>query len=343
MIKFAVIGASGMAQSHMQSIMANPNTKLSVICDINLSAAETAAKNIGADNSVRLISDYHEVLNDPEIDAAVVVTPDRTHCEITVNLLMAGKDVLCEKPMALNIEDCKAMISAEKKSGRKLMIGQICRYTPGFIKAKELVDEGVIGEIFFAESEYAHDYCNIGGAGNWRVDPERYPILGGGCHAVDLLRWVVGNPYEIFAYENHKMLPDWPVNDCSIAVMKFENGAVGKVMCSIGCKRTYTMRTLFYGSKGTIICDNTSPEITVFEAGVDENGRAKSGGTPRNIPIDINNHNTRGEISDFCDILISGKPVSTTGVEGASTVMTCLAVVESARTGLPVKLDFSTL
>ena len=155
-----------------------------------------------------------------DVDAVVVATPDQLHREMTMAALGAGKHVLCEKPMALTLEDCQAMIDASRNTDRKLMIGQICRFTPGFMRAKQLIDNGEIGELFFVESEYAHDYSKIPGTfSNWRLDPLRHGFLGGGCHAVDLVRWIAGNPYEVAAFANKKMLTDWPTDDCTIAIM----------------------------------------------------------------------------------------------------------------------------
>ncbi len=340
MLRMAVIGASGMARRHMEGILANENSELVAICELDLERAQEAAKSLEIANKVKIYKDYMEMVEKEHIDAAVVVTPDGTHREIVVNLLKAGVDVLCEKPMALNLDDCRAMIAAERETGKKLMIGQVCRYTPAFKKAKELIDSGEIGELFFVESEYGHDYTHMGDD-HWRVDPERHPIVGGGCHAVDLLRWVAGDPEEVSAYANHKLLPKWPVNDCTVSIMKFPNNVIGKVMCTIACKRTsLSIRSQFYGTKGTILCDNNSPEMTLFKPVIDENGVDHGGGEPIKIEIDINNHNATAEIAEFIDILISDKPVKTTGIEGASTVAACLAAVESAKIGRPVKVSY---
>jgi myo-inositol 2-dehydrogenase/D-chiro-inositol 1-dehydrogenase/scyllo-inositol 2-dehydrogenase (NAD+) len=230
--------------------------------------------------------------------------------------------------MAMTVEECGKMLSAGKRTGRKLMIGQICRYTPGFTEAKRLIEQGEIGELFFAESEYAHDYTNIKGVDNWRVDPVklRYPALGGGCHAVDLLRWIAGNPYEVTAFSNKKVLTDWPVDDCLIGILKFPNNVIGKVFVSVGCKRDYTMRSVFYGTKGTIITDNTSDYLTVYNT---TNGQTNG----IRHPVVINNHNTVGELNEFIDIILNDRPVKTDATEGASTVAVCLSLVESAKAG----------
>ena len=332
-VRIAIISASSMAHQHMASIAKDPKLDFAAICDIDREKLEKAGEEYGVTD---LYTDYKEMLKDDTIDAVVVCTPDQLHREMTINALESGKHVLCEKPMALSLDDCLAMMEAEKRTGKKLMVGQICRYTPGFIAAKKLVDEGAIGDLFFVESEYAHDYSKIGGAGNWRRTPERHGFLGGGCHAVDLLRWIAGNPTEVFAYANRKMLTDWPVDDATISVMKFPNDVIGKVFVSIGCKRNYTMRTVLYGSKGTIICDNTSPELTLFQVTEDKDEFTK----PIMIPVQINNHNTFGELDEFADLIKNDLPVKMTGKEGASTVVASLAAVESARTGAPVKISY---
>lgn len=340
-IRFAVAGIGGMGKTHIEGIKKNPLAELAAIFDIN----EEFAVKCAADNGLeKYYTDFDKMLAEEDIDALIVCTPDQVHRDYTVQALRAGKHVLCEKPMAQTLSDCREMVKAADETGMKLMIGQVCRKAPGFIKAKELVDSGYIGELFFVESEYAHDYSRIPGRGGWqwRTDPVllRHPVIGGGCHAIDLLRWIAGNPSEVFAYANRKMLTSWPVDDCTVAVMKFPDDVIGKVMCSVGCKRSYTMRTCLYGSKGTIICDNTSPEITVMLEKLDDNGEYLGLDTEK-IPVDINNHNVASEIEELIDCIINDKPVPTDGREGASTVAVGAAIVESAAKGDKIEVDYN--
>ena len=331
-VRFGVISASGMAQAHMNAIVWNRSTELIAICDIDEERLDKCAEKYGVDKYI----DYREMLKREDIDAAVICTPDQLHREMLEESLKAGKHVLCEKPMALTLEDCKAMVKAANASDRKVMVGQICRYTPGFLKAKEMIDAGEIGELFFVETEYAHDYANIQGLGGWRLDPLRHGFLGGGCHAVDLACWIAGRPIEVMAYSNKKMLKDWPTDDCTIAIMKFPNDVIGKVFVSTGCKRNYTMRSVFYGSKGTIITDNTSPHMQVFKTD------ASCGyTTPMLYSININNHNAMGEIGDFAERILADMPIATTVYEGAATVAAALAAIRSAASGLPEKVDYN--
>ena len=333
-LNIAVIGCSGMSKLHMQGVLKNEKAYLYGICDIAPERLEPFKADFP--NCKKYVTDYREFVNDPEIDAVVIVTPDQVHLEQTAAFLRAGKAVLCEKPMALNMEECQEMMRVEKETNGKLMVGQICRHTPGFLAAKNLIDEGKIGELVFVESEYAHNYNNARGYNDWRVVPERHGFIGGGCHAVDLLRWIAGDPTEVYAHANHKIMLDWPTDDTVISIYKFPNGVSGKVFVSIGSKRNYTMRSVFYGTKGTIITDNTSPEITLFTELSEDGDFTKE----IKVPVDINNHNATAEIEAFVDALVNDKPMPVSSKEGAYTVAVCCAAVESSKTGKPVDIVY---
>lgn len=334
----AVIGCSKMARSHMKGVIAHPRARLYAVCDINPAEIEEAKKLTDIPVST---TDYHTLLPDPAIDAVLIITPDQTHREITCAFLRAGKAVMCEKPMALSLEECEEMMRVEKETGGMLMIGQVCRCAPGFVLAKQLVDEGQIGELYFVESEYAHSYTIHPGANNWRITPERNGFIGGGCHAVDLLRWIAGDPTEVCAFSNHKCLTDWPADDCTIGIYRFPNGVIGKVFASIGCSRNYTMRTVLYGTKGTIICDNKSPTIQLYQG----EGRMIAGNLDftyaKEIPVKIKSHNVAAEFEQFLTALAGGKASPVSSREGASTVAVCNATIESAHSGgAPVKIRY---
>jgi len=342
-IRLAIVGTGEIAFIHMHGLQRIDGAELVAICDIHTEQMDNFRKTFPvADEDC--YTDLDELLKRDDVDAVIVCASDKAHHDITTRALRAGKHVLCEKPMALDIDECRDMIKVAEETGKKLMIGQVCRKAPGFIKAKELVDAGAIGEIFFVESEYAHDYFEIPGIDNWRKVPERHPIIGGGCHAVDLLRWIAGDPTEVFAYANHKMLPGWPINDTCVSVLKFPNDVIGKVFTSIGCKRNYTMRTVIYGSEGTIITDNTSNTISLFRNKVA--GELKTFGTANQvietkIPVEIASHNMAEEIRDFCNCLIKDIPADPDGKQGFRTVAVCDAIVRSARDGEKVEIDYS--
>ena len=326
-VRFAVVGVGGLGKSHIQGIHANDCAELACVCDNR----EEIARAVAEEHSVPYYVDFYEMLKAGGFDCVILVTPDQIHREHAVAALEAGYHVLCEKPLAQTLDDCEAMVEAAKRSGLKFMTGQVCRKAPGFVKAKEIVSAGTIGELFFVESEYAHDYEFL--TPEWRKDPVklRYSIVGGGCHAIDLLRWIAGDPEKVMALANRKVLTDWPVDDCTIAIMQFPNNVVGKIFCGIGVKRNYTMRTCLYGTKGTVICDNRSPEISLFLHEVSEDGKHTYPETK--IPVDIAHHNVTAEIYDMCRAIIDDTPLECDAAEGAATVAVGLAAVESAANG----------
>ena len=334
-----VIGL-GMGAGHLKGAIAC-GAEIGLICDTD----EARLNKVGDENGIpkeKRVTDYMQIVNDEHINTVIIATPDQQHREQIEACLEAGKHIMCEKPLALNREDIDAIVKAVSEHPEcKFMIGQICRFTPAFVMAKKIIDEGRIGELYFAESEYAHDYQHMfeKDPKNWRSDPERNGVVGGGCHAVDLLRWLIGSdPYEIYAYGTHKLLPWVDYDDTNIAIMKFQNEVAGKVFVSTACKRNYTMRTCVYGTKGTLIFDNTSDTMQMFLA--DENGHHISK-KPILIPIDVNNHNATAEFREFADCLTTGRRIETSVYEGAKTVIACLGIVEASKSGRIVRPDYN--
>lgn len=330
-LKVANIGMK-FGMSHVEGAR-DFGAEIALLCDSNEESLRFAGERYGIPED-RWITDYRDIIDNEDIDVVTVATPDQQHVKISCDLLRAGKHVLCEKPLALTREDITEMVRVSDECDAKFMVGQICRFTPAFEKAKEIIESGAIGEVYFIESEYAHDYMKL--CDDWRADPLRHGVIGGGCHAVDLIRWLVGDPQEVFAYGTHKLLPMVSYDDATIAVMKFGENVMGKVFVSTGCKRDYTMRTVIYGTKGTLICDNTSPTMTLFTT--DEEGVVLPAQT---VGVVVNNHNAAKEFEVFADAIINNKPVMTDAREGAKTVAVCLAIVESAKTGVPVKPDYN--
>jgi predicted dehydrogenase len=323
-MKAGVIGLR-FGANHVAAYQQNPAAEVTVVCDIDPARAEQVAKEHGVP---KFTTDYRDLLEE-DIDIVSVATPDMWHRGHCVAALKAGKHVLCEKPLALTMEDLEAIVAAADAAPTQVMVGQVCRVAPGFVLTKALIEDGVIGRLFLAESEYAHHYGNARGVGDWRLHPLRHPFIGGACHAVDLLRSVAGNVAEVHAYANHFVMTDWPTDDCTVANFRFESGVIGSVMCSTGCRRPYTMRSCFYGDQGTIISTNTEDRIQVCST------RYPAGNAFWEIPVDISSHNVAREIEQFVNHIQRGERVVADAREGARTVATCLAAVESTRTGRP--------
>lgn len=337
--RFGVLGLK-MGAMWVDGVTRNPAAELVAVFDPNMEGCRAfmAQRKIALPQPEMVKQSENEFFK-ADMDAVIVATPDQLHVPQSVRALRRGCHVICEKPMAPTVADCKKIIDAAKKYKRWFMTGQVGRYTPAFRAAKQLISEGVIGDLVFVESEYYHNYAHAEGVGKWRSDPKirREGFIGGGCHALDLLRWLAGNPLEVQCYMNHKYLPTWPTNDTGVAIFKMPNNVIGKVFISIGVKAGYSMRTVIHGTEGSIFCDNTSDTLKLYNAKYLKTAIPGLGGA-WTVPVKVNNHNVGAEVDEFVKCLQSGKRPPTDEYEGANTVAFGEAALTSARTGRPVKV-----
>lgn len=201
-----------------------------------------------------------DLLNDPEINAIYIATPPETHAEYTIKAAAVGKPVYVEKPMARTYEECQLMIKACKKAKVPLYVAYYRRTLPNILKVKELIDNGVIGDIrsidiavqmtFENEIVGTHDHKN-----NWRVDPK---VSGGGyfhdlaSHQFDALDFIFGPIIEAKGFSENQA-QKYLADDITVGVFKFKNGIVGKGLWAFNTSKSsqYEMTTII-GSKGQI-------------------------------------------------------------------------------------------
>ena len=151
-VRMGVIGCGGIANGkHMPAEKRNPAAEMVAFCDVIEERALKAREDFGKPEDA-VYTDYRELLKDKSIDAVLVLTPNCSHCEITVAALNAGKHVLCEKPMAMNYAEAKQMLDARDKSGKVLTIGYQNRFRPDALYMKERAEEGMFGDIYYAEA-----------------------------------------------------------------------------------------------------------------------------------------------------------------------------------------------
>lgn len=336
-VKFAVVGVGGFGTRHAETICCHPDAELVCVCDIRQSVAMQKADKY---NCI-YYTDYKEMLRDGGFDCVVVATGDQAHAEISIAAISAGYHVLCEKPLALNHDDCRDIVRAAKRSDKIFAVGQSIRKAKNFVVARDMIREGKIGEVFSAELEYSHNYARL--KPEWRRDKEklRHPIIGGGCHVIDTLRWTLGeDPLEVIALANHKALVDWPVDDCTIAIMKMPSGAIAKVTCSIGIQRKYTCSATFCGTEGTIEANSIADNLIYHKKSKSYDEDFKFDEMEISVG-DSETHKVDLEISEMCRAIRLGESISCDALEGAKTVAVGLAAVESARLGgLPVKPNY---
>ena len=207
-IKVGIIGCGGIANGkHMPSLSKLPNVRLVAFCDIIPERAEAAKEKYGTEDAKTYI-DYKELLSDPEIEVVHVLTPNREHAQITIDALYAGKHVMCEKPMAKTAADARRMYEAAKATGKKLTIGYQHRQKPESIYAKQYIESGAVGEIYYANCLAIRRR----GTPNWGVflDEEAQgggPIIDIATHSLDLTLYLMNNyEPELVIGKTHKKL-----------------------------------------------------------------------------------------------------------------------------------------
>ena len=193
-IKIGIIGCGGIANGkHMPSYKnLADEAEMVAFCDIIEERAQKANVEYAAGKG-KVFTDYKKLLQE-DLDAVCVCTPNVSHSEITVAALNAGKHVICEKPMAINYEEAKAMLDAKAKSGKILTIGYQNRYRPEVKYLKEEAEKGTFGEIYFARAKAVRRRA----VPTWGVflDEEKQgggPLIDIGTHSLDLTLYVMNN------------------------------------------------------------------------------------------------------------------------------------------------------
>lgn len=193
-VRIGIIGCGGIANNkHMPALKKLPEVEMAAFCDIVPERAEKAAKEFGIPGA-KACTDYKEILADDSITVVHVLTPNREHSFITVDALEAGKDVMCEKPMAINSEEARKMLDAAKRTGKKLTIGYQNRFRPDSQYLKSACDNGDLGEIYYAKAHAIRRRA----VPTWGVFLNEYeqgggPLIDIGTHALDLTLWMMDN------------------------------------------------------------------------------------------------------------------------------------------------------
>ncbi len=354
-LKMAIIGAGGISNEHIQGYLKNPDTELYALCDINpVQLASMAEKyNIPAE---RTFTDKDEMLKAlPEIDAVSVCTWNSAHAECTIAALNAGKNVLCEKPMAMNTAEAEAMLEAARKSGKLLMIGFVRRHGNDARVMLDYVNSGFFGDIYYSKAKYLR---RNGSPGGWFGDKSRSgggPLIDLGVHVIDLARYIMGNPKPVSIYgATFNKLANFPhikgpkgytstgagsndifdVEDLATALIRFDNGAVLSVETSYSLNTEKGCGDLeFFGSKAGALLD---PKVHLYSEINDYL-----------VNIDFNNDTSlsfdglfANEMNHFVDCLLGRAECIAPAEDGVVLMQILDAIYESARTGHEVIIQY---
>ena len=330
-IGLGLIGCGSIAQeSHIPAIAQIASARLVAVTDSDPSKARAVEQSLG---SVQVCENYQQLLQSEHIDAVDICVPTKYHSEIAVAAAKAGKHVLCEKPMALTLEDADQMIRACAENKVKLMIAHSRRFIPRNSITKRLIREGQIGRLIWGlQISRRH----IAKPGSWYFDPAMTygPIAEVGIHDADLLRWFFDD--EVVEVIGTARVSETisPLYNQVFAVLKFRKGAVGSFEVGYVMPKGYAQYTTLelMGAKGFVSAADNHMNVIVKAA--------ESGVT---YPLAYSNMLSvssayRAEIEAFVNSIIVNKTPPVTGQDARAALEIILAVLDSIKRQGPVRL-----
>jgi predicted dehydrogenase len=319
-----------MGRDLVRAVKAIEKARLAAVCDVDASKAEA----LGKEHDVPAFADPREFSRKADIQAVIIATPQFAHREGAELAAAAGKHVFCEKPMAVTVADCDAMIAACKKANVKLMIGQVLRYLATWHKTLEIIRSGVLGK------PIGISVTRIGGGfGGWFEQWRGTLEQSGGIlmeinsHEIDFMRCIAGDVESVFCFAEHYVDPQLKMPDLVYVLLKFKSGAIGHLHSSmasaigegsakIQCEKGSLFYRNVFGLESDIIWKT-------FEAKEPQRVATKE--------VKVEDGVVR-EVREFIESVLEDKPVTIPGEEGRAAVEVAQAAYESARTGELVQL-----
>lgn len=321
-VGICLIGCGRAGMIHARNFVNKvPGAAMEAVVDIQESAARAAAEELGI---TKWATDYHAFLDDPAVDAVIVVSPTDLHCGIVLDCAKHGKHILCEKPMAMNVDECRLMIRVCEENGVKLQLGFMRRHDESFVEAKRLLDEGAIGDLVLIKSHTR---------GPSKPRPWMYDLkMSNGIlaevnsHDIDAVRWFSGSDVkQLYAiggnYRNPEVRSEYPdYYDNVVMTGTLKSGVQFEIDGAAYVQYGYDSHIELIGTKGLLHVGKDkqfSVEVTTSE------GKTSSSFVNSWMTLFLDAY-LREDIS-FVEAILNDKEPSATGYDGLMAV----AIVEA--------------
>ncbi len=336
-VGLGVIGLGAFGQNHVKVYAEHPQAELVAVCDIKEDLTKKTAERYGVEG----YTDYHEMLKNPGLEAVSVVTPDFLHRNPVIAVVEAGKHVLCEKPLAITIEEAEEMVRAAEKAAVTLMVDFHNRWNPPFTLTKEAVDKGEFGEPLHAYIRLSDTIYVPTKMLSWASRSSVLWFLG--SHITDLARWILTDePERVYAVSRKELLAERGIEtpDFYQYLIQFRNGTTVALENSWILPETLPTIVDFVAqftfTEGCVYIDP-------IQHGAFKKFTKDSWSYPNIIggPVLIHGRHigfAKESISHFVDCVASGREPIATGRDGLAVTRILCAVEESAKMGKPVKI-----
>ncbi|MBT2758036.1 Gfo/Idh/MocA family oxidoreductase [Mesobacillus foraminis] len=349
-LRIGMIGGGGISDVHLKAFRNNSKALIHAICDLNIQRAEEKAREYQAPH---FYSDYKELLSVETIDAVVICTWNCTHAEIAIEALEAGKHVFVEKPLSKTLEEAILIEQAVQRNKKQLQVGFVRRFEPNVMVLKKFIEEGELGEIYYAKASALR---RLGNPGGWFTDEAKSgggPLIDTGIHVIDTCWYLMGRPRVTSVYGNTyrrlgkraniKNLSFYKtadfnldvnnVEDLANAVIKFENGASIMMDCSytLHAKKDELSLRLYGECGGAEI----EPEFLL----ISERHDTMLNITPQTDQSNLNLIKAFQNQNDhFVECCLNEKEPISSVWDGKEVMKIIMAIYESARLGKEVLL-----
>ncbi|WP_169082359.1 Gfo/Idh/MocA family protein [Paenibacillus sp. PL91] len=324
-MKVVVLGCGGLGQIHANIYSKLEGVELTGVCDLQTELAD----NISAQTGAPAFYSFEHMLENAEFDAISITLPSYLHKEYTLLAAKARKHVICEKPIALSLEDADEMINGCKTNGVRLFIGHVVRFFPEYASLKESLDSGAIGRACVSHASRVGPHP--GDAKPWYKDHERSGgvIVDLMIHDLDFLRWTMGEVKSVYAmqYQNEQL-------EYALATLQFENGSIANVEANWGFPGPFHTKAEIAGNAGVVMTNSLKSSSLQIH-------KHPSGETAPTVSIPESpafKSPYALELEHFIECIREGTEAIVTASDAYKALELAHAALESARTGKPVQL-----
>ena len=322
-LNWGLLSTARINRALIPPLNASSRTRLLAVASRSQSTADDYVREW---NIPRAHGSYEALLNDPEIDVIYNSLPNSLHAEWTIKALRAGKHVLCEKPLALTLDEVDSMAAAAKETGKVLAEAFMYRHHPQTLKIKELVDGGALGKLQLIKGSFTF---MLNRPGNFRFEKE----MGGGsiwdigCYPISYARMIAGaEPLEVFGWQ---VTGPGEADESFVGQMRFANSVHAQF--DVGFKAPLRTSIEIVGTDALL-------EVPIpFKPNFDEKIFLKRGDEVETILI-AGQELYLGEVEDMTDAILLDKPPRVSLAESRGNISAIMALIESSETGKPILL-----
>lgn len=345
-LRFGIVGCGVIGPAHAAAISRLPDAQLVAVTDSDLERAQALAGEYG----VRAYADLQEMLDREELEVVDVCTPSGMHGRHARQIMESGRHVIVEKPIEINLAAIDEMLRVQQETGVQLAVISQHRFDTASRRVHDLIDQGALGRLVLGAVHVpwwrSQAYYDSGEwRGTWALDGGGI-LMNQSIHSIDILAWLMGRIKSVFAYADtlaHRI----EVEDVAVAVLRFENGALGTISATTGAYPGVTTRIEVFGDRGSAIIEND--ELAYLHLARDDQEEVGSygstarvegpaGGATAQDPSAVGVGGHADQIADMIRAIREDRSPALDGLAARHPVEVILAIYESARSHQEVVL-----